>query len=341
MGGGLMRIKVRIIRFLILCLAVAIPMYASPMEDKTAYGATTYKDVAKTHWAYDNISKLSETGLLKGYPDGSFRPSRDVTYGEFLKMAVLSLGKKDPSKSAKSKDKSHWASPYYENGLNKGYYSKDRIGSGKLPYPIPRADMALVLSEMLGEWNIENHKEILDSIQDVDYRNPDEYHLVKIYEAGIITGYPDGTFRPSETLNRAEAAAVITRFMDTKRKQLFPVPEAPEGKKLMPIEELIPDHENVYALNGVKNYWITDSDPYTYEKMRNYFGTAGLYIYPQDRSRKILFIVGDKALHTSHALSLLYWETGAEEGADLPDFDYIAVYTRASDSVMLIPNPFR
>ena len=314
---------------------------ALPLEDGRTHRPTVYKDLGQTHWAYENISKLSETGLLKGYPDGSFRPSREVTYGEFIKMAVLCMGKKDPAKATNNNQQSHWALPYYQEGLIKGYYSKDRIGIGKLAYPIPRGDMALLLSKMLGERNIEDHKGILDKIQDVDYRNPDEYHFVKIYHAGILTGYPDGTFRPERTLNRAEAAAVISRFLDTKRQQLFPVPDPPLGKTLLPIENLIPNYKEVYLLKDVEYYWVTDNDPYTYEKMRNYLGTAGLYIYPEDRSRTVLFIVGNKAIHTSDALSILYWETDAKEGSDLPDFDYIAVYPRCSNTVMLIPSPFR
>ena len=31
-------------------------------------------------------------------------------------------------------------------------------------------------------------------------------------EAGVINGYPDGTFRPARTLTRAEACAILTRM---------------------------------------------------------------------------------------------------------------------------------
>lgn len=335
-----MRIKGWTLRILIICFVVSAPMCLGTMGPITVYGATVYKDVATNHWAYENISKLSESGLLKGYPDGSFKPLKEVTYGEFLKMAVLSLGKKDPANSISNDHKDHWASPYYEEGLTKGYYSKDRVGLNKLSYPIPRGDMALILSQMLGEWDIKKHKEILDRIEDVDYRNPEEYHLVKIYDAGILTGYPDGTFRPEATLNRGEAAAVINRFMETKRKQLFPVPEPPANKKLMPIENLIPNHVNDYMLLGVKQYWITDNDPYIYDKVYSYSGIETLRIFPEDRSRVVVFIIGDKVIYTSDVLSTRYWVDGAKSGELLPEFDYIGVYERLNDTMMLIPSPF-
>ena len=336
-----MRIKGWTARLLVLCLVISIPMCAAPIEDRTVYGAAGYKDVVQTHWAYDNISKLSETGLIKGYPDGSFRPSKEVTYGEFIKMVVLSSGKKDPAKTFNSKEITHWATAYYEEGLNNNYYSQGRIGANKLSRPIPRGDMALILSQMLGERNIEDHGEILDKIKDIDYRNPDEYHVVKIYDAGILTGYPDGTFRPGGTLSRAEAAAVITRFMETKRKQLFPVPEPPTGKELLPIEDLIPNHINDYMLLDVKYYWIADKDPYTYDTVYSYSGIETLRIFPEDRSRVVLFILGDKVIYTSDVLSTRYWVTGAKAGEKLPNFDYIGVYRRLSDTIMLIPSPFR
>ena len=34
------------------------------------------------------------------------------------------------------------------------------------------------------------------------------------YNAGIITGYPDGTFRPSDPITRAEFATIAAKFDD-------------------------------------------------------------------------------------------------------------------------------
>lgn len=306
-----------------------------------AYGIELYKDLDSTHWAYDNISKLSESGLIKGYPDGSFKPSREVTYGEFLKMAVLSLGKKDPAETYNMKSGIHWASPYYEEGIEKAYYTKNRIGISKLSYPIPRGDMALILSEMIGDWEIKDYGKTQAKIKDVDYRNPDEYHIVKIYDAGILTGYPDGSFQPRGTLNRCEAAAVIARFMETKRKELFPVPKPPKGREVQLLKDLVPKHVDEYILRDVHYYWISDYDPYTYEKAYSYSGIEALRIYPEDRSRVVVFILRDQIIYTSNVMAVRYWPTGAKAGDLLPDFDYIGVYSRCSDTMMLIPSPFR
>jgi hypothetical protein len=42
-----------------------------------------------------------------------------------------------------------------------------------------------------------------------------EYDITKAYAEGLVTGYPDGTFGPEETLSRAEAAAVIHRLISS------------------------------------------------------------------------------------------------------------------------------
>ncbi len=49
-----------------------------------------------------------------------------------------------------------------------------------------------------------------------DVENPSWYSssVAWAYGAGIIEGYPDGTFRPNEAITREQAAAMISRFID-------------------------------------------------------------------------------------------------------------------------------
>ncbi len=93
-------------------------------------------------------------------------------------------------------------------------------------------------------------------------------------------------------------------------------------------------------LLGVKQYWITDNDPYIYDKVYSYSGIETLRIFPEDRSRVVVFIIGDKVIYTSDVLSTRYWVDGAKSGELLPEFDYIGVYERLNDTMMLIPSPF-
>jgi len=48
--------------------------------------ATPPKDVPKTHWAYQAILKVLDSGLMEGYPDGTFRGQQSVDRYE---MAIM------------------------------------------------------------------------------------------------------------------------------------------------------------------------------------------------------------------------------------------------------------
>lgn len=54
--------------------------------------ATKFSDVSSTHWASGFVSVASNQGLLKGYPNGTFKPEANVTYAEAITILVRALG---------------------------------------------------------------------------------------------------------------------------------------------------------------------------------------------------------------------------------------------------------
>ncbi|MCX5973804.1 MAG: S-layer homology domain-containing protein [Coprothermobacterota bacterium] len=55
-------------------------------------GATKYPDTAVDHWAAGYINMGTAFGIIKGYPDGTFRPDANVSYAEASTMLVRMLG---------------------------------------------------------------------------------------------------------------------------------------------------------------------------------------------------------------------------------------------------------
>ena len=45
-----------------------------------------FSDVEKGHWAYSYINAASEAGWIQGYPDGTFRPDKEITRTETVKL---------------------------------------------------------------------------------------------------------------------------------------------------------------------------------------------------------------------------------------------------------------
>jgi len=54
-----------------------------------------FSDIKKNHWAYNVINRAAELGYLKGYEDGTFRPSNNITYAESCSILVNLLGYSD------------------------------------------------------------------------------------------------------------------------------------------------------------------------------------------------------------------------------------------------------
>lgn len=54
-------------------------------------GETGFSDVPAEHWAAGYINYCRESGIVGGYPDGTFRPDADVTDAKFVTMLVCAL----------------------------------------------------------------------------------------------------------------------------------------------------------------------------------------------------------------------------------------------------------
>ncbi|MEW6772288.1 MAG: S-layer homology domain-containing protein [Bacillota bacterium] len=51
-----------------------------------------FSDVPENHWAANYIKIAVALGLVRGYPDGTFRPEQPVTRAEGTVLAVRTLG---------------------------------------------------------------------------------------------------------------------------------------------------------------------------------------------------------------------------------------------------------
>lgn len=174
-----------------------------------------FADMTPAHWAYENVKRLKELGIVNGDEKGNFNPSANVTREQFLKMLVEALGM-EPVYSATSfddVDANAWYAPYVAVGTNAGIINgitADAFGVGS---EIKRQDMALMIVRVLNMKNIEITSadgEFEDDASISDYAKDAVY---TVRSAGIIEGY-NNTFNPHNSLTRAEAATVIIKLLD-------------------------------------------------------------------------------------------------------------------------------
>lgn len=58
-----------------------------------AFAANPFSDVPQGHWAYASLAKLSGSGILEGYPDGTFKGERTMTRYEMAQIVAKALAK--------------------------------------------------------------------------------------------------------------------------------------------------------------------------------------------------------------------------------------------------------
>jgi len=67
------------------------------LGDYATATSTSFPDMAGATWAKGYVSYASGLGIIKGYPDGTFKPSATVSYPEAVAMIVRALGYTDAS----------------------------------------------------------------------------------------------------------------------------------------------------------------------------------------------------------------------------------------------------
>lgn len=176
----------------------------------TVPAETTLKDI-DGHWAAPTISKWIDQGLIKGYGDNTVRPDTPVTRAEFVSMVNRAWGISNDGYSSVFQDvaKDQW---YYSDiaaAYNLGYISGSSPKAFEPDSTITREQAAVMIARLLTlEANSEN--DVLSTLADyeqlADWSRP---YVETVFAQGIFKGYPDQTFRPTRSVTRAEAMAII------------------------------------------------------------------------------------------------------------------------------------
>lgn len=163
-----------------------------------------YSDVTATSWYYKYIVELSDAGVINGYPNGTFKPSGNVTYGEALKLILVAAGY---GEQARVSAKEHWASGYLNKAIALGIYSSSEAKSIKLDSAITRQEVARLAAAAL---------RLPASSISSPFTDTTNASVLALYQAGIIEGSFNSAgqrlFRPSSSITRAEVSAIVWRI---------------------------------------------------------------------------------------------------------------------------------
>ncbi|WNS41877.1 S-layer homology domain-containing protein [Paenibacillus sp. MMS20-IR301] len=160
------------------------------------------------HWAQQTIQSWLDKGLLKGFADGSVKPNQTVTRAEFMALvnrsyqftATSTVGFQDvPSASWAYAEVSKAVAAGYIQGFN----NEMRPNA-----PINRQEAAVIVSKLLklSPGNTEALSVFRDAGQIAAWSKGS---VAAAVAAGVLKGYPDGTFGPAKALTRAESLSLL------------------------------------------------------------------------------------------------------------------------------------
>lgn len=265
-----------------------------------ALAKTVYYDTYN-HWAESDVDFVSNTlKVFKGYGDFTFKPENNITRAEFITALAKTAYRQNQMNeiytsgmSYSDMSNKHWSytfviSMYEHLKTNRGYSFTD-IFPGQNFYPdkpITREESAALIAVFCNDAICDNPLNFKDVKTGSKFYN----EIKRLYNAEIITGYEDGTFKGNNNITRAEAAALIKRVY-------YDIKTSDHGKYLTKLEFLPIKGEDMYSYFGNYSWNGADATDKKYIKAKDtleyvYFGG---YIFPEDEHLYDLNAIGTMA----------------------------------------------
>ncbi len=176
------------------------------------YTPGQFADVDESAWygaeKQGAVELACQMRLMEGMGGGTFAPEDTLTLGQAIKMACM-VRSISSGKAGIFTQGMPWYQVYVdyaqENAMlpNGGFSDYDRAAT--------RAEMAYIFANALAGDALPEIN-ACDGLPDVNKNDTYAGSIFKLYRAGVLTGYENGSFHPDAFVSRAEAAAIITRL---------------------------------------------------------------------------------------------------------------------------------
>ena len=198
-----MRLNLRLKKVLATTAAATIMATALPV--------VTYAADYDNHWAKEAITKWSEKEVLEGYEDGTFKPNNKVTRGELAAIIVRVFGLTDTSAAEKytAVEATKWYASDIAKVSSAGIMNDYEDGTFKPNQEATREEAAYAIAKAYKVAAKETNVTFKDQAQISDWA---EAEIASLVAGGYLNGNPDGTFRPTASLTRAEAVTMVDKI---------------------------------------------------------------------------------------------------------------------------------
>ena len=174
-----------------------------------------FTDVPESRWSYPYIRQLYDAGVVSGMTATTFAPAENMTRAQFVTMlAGLQGADVSAYRTGKFTDvpADAWYAPYVswaaENGVVHGVSDTAFAPDAD----ISRQDMAVMVYRYAERFGIRLGTDV-PPVTFADAGDIAAYALPAVQalqRAGVISGMPDGSFRPRERMTREQACVVLS-----------------------------------------------------------------------------------------------------------------------------------
>lgn len=182
-----------------------------------------FSDLYSVPWAEEAVYYLADQGIISGYGNGLFGPSDNITREQAATILVRQLYPNENSSTKLAFSDVETSNPHYnhiavavDNGLFEGYED----GTFKPKDKLTRAAAAKIL---VSAYDLEGQQ---TNFNDVDQARWAATYIQALASNGITSGYADGTFKPNNSVTRAEFSLFLARILNssfkTKNEKVYP-----------------------------------------------------------------------------------------------------------------------
>ena len=162
------------------------------VNDSAAEVEIRFTDVAKSDWFYDYVTGLAKAGVINGMGDGTFLPQGTLTWAQALKLLLCAHADLADVTGA------DWAIKTMTKASELGLCDASQDPAAA----ISRLDFCKAAAKLF---------QVSGAAK--AFPDCDDASVLALAGFGVINGYEDGTFRPANTLTRAEISKIIWLLM--------------------------------------------------------------------------------------------------------------------------------
>ncbi|MEH1923069.1 S-layer homology domain-containing protein [Nostoc sp.] len=200
----------------------ALPLVTPAKPKSIIPPPIAFNDVPDNFWSRRFIDVLSARGILKGFPDYSFRPNQPVNRAEFAAILEKAFDQ-EPSKTAiafQDVPTKFWATPAIDQAISAGFLKGYPKKTFKPQQNISRVQVLVALVSGLNLKAPTSPNQIISVYKDAKDIPP--YAIAKIAAAttnGLVVNYPNPQILdPNKVASRAEVAAMIHQALVKRGK---------------------------------------------------------------------------------------------------------------------------